>query len=69
LQMLDAIRYMVVYNPILFLIFSLFAHLAPHHTIHRHIAVATGLAASPAAAASGVAGMPPAVAAAAAHGL
>lgn len=35
LQMLDAIRYMVVYNPLIFLVFSLLAHLAPHHTVHR----------------------------------
>lgn len=33
--MLDAIRYMVVYNPLIFLVFSLLAHLAPHHTVHR----------------------------------
>jgi len=35
--MLDAIRYMVVYNPIIFLVFSLLAHLAPHHTVHRWV--------------------------------
>jgi hypothetical protein len=37
--MLDAIRYMVVYNPIIFLVFSLLAHLAPHHTVHRWVHV------------------------------
>ncbi|KAI8467837.1 MAG: hypothetical protein J3K34DRAFT_460175 [Monoraphidium minutum] len=74
LQMLDAIRYMVVYNPMIFLVFSLFAHLAPHHTIHRHIALATGLAGAPPGAAgaagsaaaaammAGAAGVPPAAA-------
>ncbi|GBF93490.1 hypothetical protein Rsub_06623 [Raphidocelis subcapitata] len=68
LQMLDAIRYMVVYNPIIFLVFSLLAHLAPHHTVHRSIAVAAGFG-SPPPPPGFAAGMPPAVAAAAVRGL
>ncbi len=38
--MLDAIRYMVVWNPLIFLLFSLLARLAPHHHVVRHVAVA-----------------------------
>ena len=41
--MLDSIRYMVVWNPLIFLIFSALTHFAPHHHIHRHIRVAANV--------------------------
>lgn len=54
--MLDAIRYMVVYNPIIFLVFSLLAHLAPHHTVHHRFFLAGP---PPAPTPPGMMGMPP----------
>lgn len=45
--MLDAIRYMIVWNPLIFLVFTVLAKMFPHHHVTRHIAVAAqGLAAS-----------------------
>jgi hypothetical protein len=41
--MLDSIRYMVVWNPLIFLIFTALTHFAPHHHIHRHIQVAANV--------------------------
>eukprot|EP00878_Enallax_costatus_P017160 GHUV01018016.1.p1 GENE.GHUV01018016.1~~GHUV01018016.1.p1 ORF type:complete len:286 (+),score=74.02 GHUV01018016.1:743-1600(+) len=47
IQMLDAIRYMIVWNPLIFLVFSVLAKMFPHHHVTRHIAVAAhGLAAT-----------------------
>jgi hypothetical protein len=40
--MLDAIRYMIVWNPIIFVAFTALSHLFPHHKIHHHIATAAG---------------------------
>ncbi|KAF8065963.1 rnf121 [Scenedesmus sp. PABB004] len=53
IQMLDALRYMIVWNPLIFLLFTLLARVAPHHHVVRHIAVA-------AHGAAGAAGRPPA---------
>lgn len=39
--MLDTIRYMVVWFPIIFLLVSLLAKMFPHHHVTRHVAVAT----------------------------
>jgi hypothetical protein len=39
--MLDTIRYMVVWFPIIFLMVSLLAKMFPHHHVTRHLAVAT----------------------------
>lgn len=44
--MLDSIRYMIVWNPLIFLAFTVLAKLFPHHHIVRHIAVSAGAAAS-----------------------
>lgn len=57
IQMLDAIRYMIVWNPLIFLAFSVLAKMFPHHHVTRHIAVAAKGAA--AAAGSGMLGAPP----------
>lgn len=43
IQMLDAIRYMVVWNPIIFTAFSAFFHIfMPHHTAAAHGAHGAG---------------------------
>lgn len=45
--MLDAIRYMIVWNPLIFLLFTVLAKMFPHHHVTRHVAVAAqGLAAA-----------------------
>jgi hypothetical protein len=38
--MLDTIRYMIVWFPLVFLIISMLAKMFPHHHVTRHIAVA-----------------------------
>lgn len=38
--MLDAIRYLIVWNPLIFLVFTVLAKMFPHHHVTRHIAVA-----------------------------
>lgn len=39
--MLDTIRYMIVWFPVIFAVISLLAKLFPHHHVTRHVAVAT----------------------------
>ncbi len=34
LQMLDALRYVIVWNPVILGVFSVLAHLFPHHVHH-----------------------------------
>jgi hypothetical protein len=34
--MLDAVRYLVVWNPLIFMAFSLLSHMVPHHHGHHH---------------------------------
>jgi hypothetical protein len=38
--MLDTIRYMIVWFPLIFLVISVIARMMPHHHVSRHIAVA-----------------------------
>ena len=38
--MLDTIRYMIVWFPVIFLVISLLAKMFPHHHVTRHVAVA-----------------------------
>lgn len=41
IQMLDTIRYMIVWFPVIFAVISLLAKMFPHHHVTRHVAVAT----------------------------
>lgn len=38
--MLDTIRYMIVWFPVIFAVISLMAKMFPHHHVTRHVAVA-----------------------------
>lgn len=40
IQMLDTIRYMIVWFPVIFTVISLMAKMFPHHHVTRHVAVA-----------------------------
>mgnify|MGYP001811153728 CR=1 FL=1 len=40
IQMLDTIRYMIVWFPVIFMVISLLAKMFPHHHVTRHVAVA-----------------------------